>query len=154
MEDQKVLKAFVGDSIWDSLQEMKDSISKDLIECRSMLLEVLGEKDTTSFEPKNIVMNVKLWQFRGENPDAWIVQAEHYFNCYKIEEDQKLNVASFYFDGEALEWYGWLFRNNQLTGWDHFLDKLMIRFRSRTRDTSRGFLPIPKNKNDRTVDYY
>ncbi|KAH0653933.1 hypothetical protein KY289_031611 [Solanum tuberosum] len=154
MEDQKVLKAFVGDSIRDSIQEMKDSISKELAECRSMLLEVLGEKDTTSFEPKNIVMDVKLGQFRGENPDAWIVQAEHYFNCYKIEEDQKLNVASFYFDGKALEWYGWLFRNNQLAGWDHFVDKLMIRFRSHTRDTSRGFLPIPKNENDRIVDYY
>ncbi|XP_015167050.1 uncharacterized protein [Solanum tuberosum] len=154
MEDKRVLKTFVGDSIRDSLQEMKDSISKDLAECRSMLLEVLGKKDTTSFEPENIVMNVKLWQFRGENPDAWIVQAEHYFNCYKIEEDQKLNVASFYFDGEALEWYGWLFRNNQLAGWDHFVDKLMIHFLSRTRDTSRRFLPIPKNKNDRTVDYY
>ncbi|KAH0666422.1 hypothetical protein KY285_027628 [Solanum tuberosum] len=153
MEDQKVLKAFVGDSIRDSIQEMKDSISKDLAECRSMLLEVLGEKNTTSFEPKNIVMNVKLGQFRGENPDAWIVQAEHYFNCYKIEEDQKLNVASFYFDGEALEWYGWLFRNNQLAGWDHFVDKLMIRFRSRTRDTHRGFLSIP-TKTNRTVEYY
>ncbi|KAH0654842.1 hypothetical protein KY285_029724 [Solanum tuberosum] len=102
---------------------MKDSISKDLVECRSMLLEVLGGKDTTSFEPKNIVMDVKLWQFRGENPDAWIVQAEHYFNFYKIEEDQKLNVALFYLDGEALEWYQWLFRNNQLIDWMHFAEK-------------------------------
>ncbi|KAH0682245.1 hypothetical protein KY289_019997 [Solanum tuberosum] len=71
-----------------------------------------------------------------------------------MEEDQKLNMASFYFYGEALEWYRWLFRNKQLAGWDHFGDKLMIRFRSRTRDTSRRFLPIPKNRNDRTVDYY
>uniref|UniRef100_M0ZUH2 Translation initiation factor eif-2b alpha subunit n=1 Tax=Solanum tuberosum TaxID=4113 RepID=M0ZUH2_SOLTU len=39
MEDKRVLKTFVGDSIRDSLQEMKDSISKDLAECRSMLLE-------------------------------------------------------------------------------------------------------------------
>ncbi|KAH0651656.1 hypothetical protein KY284_031568 [Solanum tuberosum] len=123
MKDQKVLEVFVGDSILNSIQEMKDSISKDLVECRSMLLEVLGGKDTTSFEPKNIVMDVKLWQFRGENPDAWIVQAEHYFNFYKIEEDQKLNVALFYLDGEALEWYQWLFRNNQLIDWMHFAEK-------------------------------
>ncbi|KAH0773585.1 hypothetical protein KY290_010722 [Solanum tuberosum] len=39
MEDQKVLEVFVGDSIQNSIQEMKDCISKDLAEFRSMLLE-------------------------------------------------------------------------------------------------------------------
>ncbi|KAH0650224.1 hypothetical protein KY284_030136 [Solanum tuberosum] len=102
---------------------MKDCIFKDLTEFRSMLLEVLGEKHPTSFEPKNTVMDVELWQFRGENTEAWIVQAEHYFNFYKIEEDQKLNVVSFYLDGEALEWYQWLFRNNQLIDWMYFSEK-------------------------------
>ncbi|KAG5586608.1 hypothetical protein H5410_047042 [Solanum commersonii] len=131
LKDKKVLEVFVGDSIRNSIQEMKDSISKDLAECRSMLLEVLGEKDTTSFEPKNIVMDVKLGQFRDENLDAWIVQAEHYFNFYKIEEDQKLNVASFYLDGEALEWCQWLFRNNQLIDWMHFTKKVRIQFKQR-----------------------
>ncbi|KAH0672347.1 hypothetical protein KY290_024583 [Solanum tuberosum] len=42
-------------------------------------------------------MDAKLWQFRGENPEAWIVQAEHYFNFYKIEEDQKLIVKGYEF---------------------------------------------------------
>ncbi|KAH0658560.1 hypothetical protein KY289_027308 [Solanum tuberosum] len=69
-----------------------------------MLLEVLGGK-ATSFEPQNTVTNAKLWQFRGKNPEAWIVQAAHYFDFHKIEEDQKLNVPSFYLDGEALKWY-------------------------------------------------
>ncbi|WMV27261.1 hypothetical protein MTR67_020646 [Solanum verrucosum] len=91
MEDHRVLKASVDDSIRDSIQEMKDSIRKDLTEFCSMLLEVLGGKAMTSFEPQNTVTNPKLWQFRGKNPEAWIVQAEHYFDFYKIEEDQKLN---------------------------------------------------------------
>jgi len=113
MEDQKVLEAFVDDSI----QEIKNLIPKDLTEFRSMLLAVLKEKDRVSFEPLNTIMDAKLWQFRGENPEAWIVQAEHYFNFYKIEEDQKLIVVSHYLDGEALRWYQWLFRNNQLSNW-------------------------------------
>ncbi|KAG5609595.1 hypothetical protein H5410_020876, partial [Solanum commersonii] len=48
---------------------------------------------------------------------------ERYFDFYKIEEDQKLNVASLYLDGEALKLYQWLFRNNQLIDWPHFADK-------------------------------
>ncbi|KAH0753918.1 hypothetical protein KY290_024188 [Solanum tuberosum] len=137
MEDQKVLKAFDGDSILDSIQEMKDFISKDLAECRSMLLEVLGEKATSS-EPPNTVTNAKLWQFGGKNPEAWIVQAEHYFDFHKIEEDQKLNVASFYLDGEALKWYQWLFRNNQLIDWPHFSDKVRIQFKQKGFESTGG----------------
>ncbi|KAH0742977.1 hypothetical protein KY290_030970 [Solanum tuberosum] len=127
MEDQKVLKAFVDDSIL----ELKNSISKDLAEFCSMLLEVLKEKDRTSSEPLNTIMDAKLWQFRGENPEAWIVQAEYYFDFYKIEKDQKLMVVSPYLDGEAFQWYQWLFRNNQLTNWPHLADKVRIRFKEK-----------------------
>ncbi|KAH0701783.1 hypothetical protein KY285_016061 [Solanum tuberosum] len=102
MEDQKVLKVFVDDSICDSIKEMKDSISKDLAEFRSILLEALGENATTSFQPPNTVMGAKLWQFQSENLEVWIVQAEYYFDFYSIEEDRKLTVASFYLDGEHL----------------------------------------------------
>uniref|UniRef100_M1BNP4 Retrotransposon protein n=1 Tax=Solanum tuberosum TaxID=4113 RepID=M1BNP4_SOLTU len=133
MEDHRVLKDFVDDSI----REIKDSICKDLTKFRSMLLEVLGGK-ATSFEPQNTVTNAKLWQFRGKNPEAWIVQAKNYFDFHKIEEDQKLNVASFYLDGEALKCYQWLFRNNQLIDWPHFADKVRIRFKQKGFESTGG----------------
>ncbi|KAH0743037.1 hypothetical protein KY290_031030 [Solanum tuberosum] len=142
MEDQ------IYRTIEDSIKVVKDTWSKDLVEIRSMLRELVGNLPTSKSG------TVEFQRFCGENPKLWISQAERYFNFYKIEEDQKLNVASFYFDGEALEWYRWLFHNKQLAGWDHFVDKLMIRFCSRNRDISHGFLPVPKNKNDKAVDYY
>ncbi|OIT03531.1 hypothetical protein A4A49_57573, partial [Nicotiana attenuata] len=48
--------------------------------------------------------SVEFGRFRGDNPEAWIFQAERYFDFYKIEEDQRLTMASFYLDDEALEW--------------------------------------------------
>ncbi|KAH0738260.1 hypothetical protein KY290_036965 [Solanum tuberosum] len=42
------------------------------------------------------------------------------------------------------KWYRWLFRNKQLAGWYHFVDKVLIHFRSRTRDTYSEFVSIPK----------
>ncbi|OIT20470.1 hypothetical protein A4A49_39630 [Nicotiana attenuata] len=131
MEDQKLLKAFIDNSILDSVQQMKDSISKDLAELHSVLLEVMGKKAMTSFQPRNTAMDAKLWWFRGENPESWIFQAERYFSFYKIKDDQKLTRASFYIEGEALEWYGWLVRNNQLIDWPHFADKVRIRFKQK-----------------------
>ncbi|KAK6784043.1 hypothetical protein RDI58_017497 [Solanum bulbocastanum] len=53
------------------------------------------------------------------------------FQFYKIEEDQKLIVVSHYLDGEALRWYQWIFRNNQLSNWPHFADKVRIRFKQK-----------------------
>jgi len=70
-------------------------------------------------------------RFSGDNPLEWVIQTEKYFIFYDILSEHKLSWASFYLDGEALEWYRWLFRNKQLAGWDHFVDKLFIRFQSR-----------------------
>ncbi|KAH0729806.1 hypothetical protein KY289_000994 [Solanum tuberosum] len=81
-------------------------------------------------------MDAKLWQFRGENPESWIVQAEHYFNFYKIEEDQKLIVVLHYLDGEALRWYQWLFRNNQFSNWPQFIDKVRIHFKQKEYESA------------------
>uniref|UniRef100_M1CRZ2 Retrotransposon gag domain-containing protein n=1 Tax=Solanum tuberosum TaxID=4113 RepID=M1CRZ2_SOLTU len=76
-------------------------------------------------------------RFHGDNPLDWVMQTEKYFIFYDILSEHKLSWASFYLDGEALEWYRWLFRNKQLAGWDHFVDKLFIRFQSRKAPHNR-----------------
>ncbi|KAH0728685.1 hypothetical protein KY284_004550 [Solanum tuberosum] len=75
--------------------------------------------------------------FSGDNPLDWVIQREKYFTFYDILSEHKLSWASFYLDGEVLEWYSWLFRNKQLAGWDHFVDKLFIRFQSRKTHGNR-----------------
>ncbi|KAG5603003.1 hypothetical protein H5410_034373 [Solanum commersonii] len=76
-------------------------------------------------------------RFSGDNPLDWVIQTKKYFIFYDILSKHKLSWASFYLDGEALEWYRWLFRNKQLAGWDHFVDKLCIRFQSRKTHGNR-----------------
>ncbi|KAH0704899.1 hypothetical protein KY290_009585 [Solanum tuberosum] len=94
--------------------------------------------------PRRIPDSVFLPRFSGDNPAVWVLQAEKYFAFHNILSEHKLSLASFYFDGDALEWYRWLFRNKQLAGWDHFVEKMLIRFRSRTRDKYSEFVSIPK----------
>lgn len=124
MEDQKVLKALVDDSVRDLIREVKDSISKEMTEMREILMEIVSTKVSmgdrrqelapVARTPRHKQASVEFGWFYGNNHDAWIFLADRYFDFYKIEEDQRLTVASFYFDGEALEWYKWLFRNKQL----------------------------------------
>jgi hypothetical protein len=36
-------------------------------------------------------------------------------------EEDRLTVASFYMEGQALSWYQWMHRNNLITTWFGFL---------------------------------
>lgn len=66
-----------------------------------------GVADTAPAIPilRHKLASVGLSRFKGDNPESWVFQAERYFDFYHIAEDHKLTLASFYLDGEALEWY-------------------------------------------------
>ncbi|KAH0696160.1 hypothetical protein KY285_012996 [Solanum tuberosum] len=68
------------------------------------------------------------------------VEVERYFDFYSILPEHQLSLASFYLDGEALEWYRWLFRNKQLVDWSHFAAKLILRFRKKELEDPEGRL--------------
>jgi len=72
---------------------------------------------------------VVLDRFNGNaDPEDWISRAERYFNFLGFSEEHWLPLPSFYFDGEALEWFRWMFRNKQFFDWNHFKKKLALRF--------------------------
>ncbi|KAH0642012.1 hypothetical protein KY289_032986 [Solanum tuberosum] len=60
--------------------------------------------------------SVELGRFGSENPEAWLFQAERYFDFYGIAAAHRMTLASFYLDGEALDWYRWLFRLESAEG--------------------------------------
>ncbi|XP_070001858.1 uncharacterized protein [Nicotiana sylvestris] len=84
--------------------------------------------------------SMEMPRFSGANPEGWVFDAERYFDFYHISEDHKLSLASFYLDGEAREWYRWLFRNKQLSDWPRFALKVMSRFQKRSLLAPKGHL--------------
>ncbi|KAH0678983.1 hypothetical protein KY284_020068 [Solanum tuberosum] len=102
------------------------------------------------FRDKNA--SIKFGRFCGDNPEAWIFQAEHYFEFYEIAEKYKLSFALLYLDGETLEWYQWLFQNKQLADWKHFTAKVMIRFRKQHLESQRCHL-LNSGQLTSVIDY-
>lgn len=47
---------------------------------------------------------------------------------HNTAEEQRLQIASFYLDGQVLSWYQWMFYNNQLNPWANFLHALQLHF--------------------------
>lgn len=94
-----------------------------------------GSNSSTPLTLRHKPATVELSRFNGLNPEAWLFQAERYFEFYNILPDHQLSLASFYLDGEALDWYRWMFRNKQLIDWPHFTGKIRIRLGSITQIT-------------------
>ncbi|KAG9444941.1 hypothetical protein H6P81_016281 [Aristolochia fimbriata] len=83
---------------------------------------------------------VELNRFDGQKPEAWVFAAERYFDIYKIPDESRVDLASFYFEGEATEWFRWMFRNKQLAGWKSFAAALIKRFRPKELEAPEGCL--------------
>nr|GMC63077.1 Transposon Ty3-I Gag-Pol polyprotein [Ipomoea batatas] len=78
--------------------------------------------------------------FDGSNPLDWIFQAEKYFSLWDTIEEQKIDVASFYMVGQALSWFQWMHRNQQLSSWRAFTIVLEQRFGPSTYVNHRAAL--------------
>ncbi|KAH0714558.1 hypothetical protein KY284_007463 [Solanum tuberosum] len=163
MEDQKLRTPY------DSIDPRKDSWSKEMSEIRSILQGFVGKiatarpqnkvsinenRDLSSAPPmfRQKYTSINFGRFCGDNPEAWILQAEHYFEFYEIAEKYKLSLASWYLDGEALEWYLWLFQNKQLADWKHFTAKVMIRFCKQHLESQRCYL-LNNQQVTSVIDY-
>lgn len=46
-------------------------------------------------------------RFDGENPTGWIYKAEQFFHYQKTDANEKVLLASFHLQEEALQWYQW-----------------------------------------------
>jgi hypothetical protein len=51
-------------------------------------------------------------RFNGEDPTGWIYIAEQFFHYQGTTAIEKVLLASFHLQGEALQWYQWYARNH------------------------------------------
>ncbi|WVZ16785.1 hypothetical protein V8G54_009767 [Vigna mungo] len=51
-----------------------------------------------------------------------------FFEYHHTPPDQRIQIASFYLEGQALAWFQWMFNNGLLSSWEAFLRALELRF--------------------------
>ncbi|XP_058776595.1 uncharacterized protein LOC131650912 [Vicia villosa] len=71
---------------------------------------------------------LELSMFDGSNPLEWLFQADQHFNFYQLPPENRLGMMSFYMKGEALSWFKWMYKNQELTDWFAFTRALELRF--------------------------
>ena len=70
---------------------------------------VNNTSNTTTQEPLLIspIKNLKLEfpRFQGEDPTCWVYQANQFFSYQNMPEHQRVIMASYHLDGDALIWF-------------------------------------------------
>ncbi|XP_071710726.1 uncharacterized protein [Rutidosis leptorrhynchoides] len=66
--------------------------------------------------------------FSGDNVLIWIFQMENFFAFHQTPCEQRLNIASLYMTGVAINWYHLMHRTRQISTWEAFIKSLELRF--------------------------
>jgi hypothetical protein len=94
--------------------------------------------DPPLFAPTTMKLDIP--RFNGSDAMGWIFKINQFFDYHHTPEDQRLRIASFYMEGEALNWFQWLYSNGQLLTWLMFLQALESRFAPSLYEDPKGAL--------------
>ena len=67
-------------------------------------------------------------RFDGENPYSWLYKANQYFNIHQTQNNDRIPMASFHLEGEALIWFQDTEGTGQVNTWDLFYKSCVTRF--------------------------
>ena len=73
-------------------------------------------------------------RFKGDNPSCWVYKAHQFFQLYGTPLNQKILLASYHMEEEALIWFQEAEQAGQFTSWEAFVRSLHVRFGSSTYD--------------------
>ena len=67
-------------------------------------------------------------RFTGEDPTGWIYQAKQFFEYQGTTPPDRILLASFHLQCDALQWYKWYHRIHLHVPWQEFTQALCVRF--------------------------
>ena len=76
--------------------------------------------------PKSV--RLEFPRFRGENPSGWVYKAHQFFQLYNTPPNQRILLASYHMEDEALIWFQDAEEIGQFTSWEAFVRALHTRF--------------------------
>ncbi|XP_068329703.1 uncharacterized protein [Pyrus communis] len=79
-------------------------------------------RQDSSFQPRPLLIKLEFPRFSdGDDPLAWVYRAEHYFDYFTVDDKQKVRMASFHMDNEALQWFQWRNCIKNYPNWKDFV---------------------------------
>ncbi|XP_061370707.1 uncharacterized protein LOC133313358 [Gastrolobium bilobum] len=95
---------------------------------------------TAPADIKAATLKLEVPRFDGSNALGWIFKITQFFEFHGTPEEQRPRIASFYMEGEALNWYQWMHASGQITSWPQLLQSLELCFAPSQYDDPKGDL--------------
>lgn len=92
------------------------------------------------FHAPTTTIKLDIPRFDDTDPMGWIFKINQFFDFHLTPEDQRLRIAAFYMESEALTWFQWMFSNGQIISWPEFLHALESRFALSMYEDPKGAL--------------
>lgn len=67
-------------------------------------------------------------KFSGGDPRGWILKVEKFFRSYDTQEEEKVDVAAMYLEGDALDLFSWINAQHTMLYWEEFVKLLQEHF--------------------------
>lgn len=101
-----------------------------------MNLEGVGEINHRELGDRGLPKGVKLEfpRFSRHNPSAWVYRVNQYFLYHQVPPGQRIFIASFHLDDEALIWFQDASEAGVFHSWEEFVQALQVRFGSSPYD--------------------
>jgi len=126
----------------DNFQHNQTQLQNNLTTLTTELQQIRTRLGPLGFDnPKitpfpNTSIKLDIPRFDGIDPMGWIFKINQFFDFHHTAEDQRLRIASFYMEGDALTWFQWMHSNGQLLSWPGFLHAL------ESRSPLQTFVPL------------
>ena len=91
-------------------------------------------------------------RFNGDDPTRWIDREEQYFIMHNTFDVNKVSLASFHLEHEALQWFHWYINDHEEPKWTYFFQLLLQQFVPSAFDDFTG--AVTKLSQTRTVREY
>ena len=132
------------DSIMQLLESQKTSQEAMNIRMTNLKTQIRARETATndstlqSFTQTSLKLDMP--HFDGSKPLTWIFKIKQFFDYHCTPDDQRLQLASFSMEGEALAWFQWMYDNNLISTWQNFIHALDVRFAPSHYEDPKGAL--------------
>ncbi|XP_071710731.1 putative FBD-associated F-box protein At1g61330 [Rutidosis leptorrhynchoides] len=99
---------------------------ESLLSTHNYIISKIDAISDTMQQSSRLKLDVPL--FSGDNVLIWIFQMENFFAFHQTPCEQRLNIASLYMTGVAINWYHLMHRTHQISTWEAFIKSLELRF--------------------------
>ncbi|KAD1573182.1 hypothetical protein E3N88_42611 [Mikania micrantha] len=99
-----------------------------------------GESSWRGKQPYRPYNKIDFPVFSGGDPRGWLLKAEKYFRYYQIPDEVKVEIASMYLEGDALDLYSWLSNDQPITFWEKLVQAFTKNFGSAEYQNPDEFL--------------